>query len=53
MKTNETQNQNQKINARILVLVAGGMDIKQAFDTVLGQGSFVKMAGEAYDSIKA
>ena len=43
---------NSKISARILVLVGGGMTLKAAFDTVLGQGSYDKLAGEIYTALR-
>lgn len=37
-------NMNAKISARILVLVQTGMTLPAAFDTVLGNGAYTKMA---------
>ena len=43
---------NSKISARILVLIGGGMTLKAAFDAVLGQGSYDKLAGEIYTALR-
>jgi hypothetical protein len=39
----------ERISGQILYLVAAGLTLKQAFDKVLGAGSFDKLA----DSLKA
>ena len=44
---------NQVISARIATLVAGGMDVRNAIDAVLGEGTFEKLAGEVYDELRA
>ncbi len=47
MTTNET------ISARILYLRANGMGIREAIDFVLGEGAYMKLAGEVYDELRA
>lgn len=44
---------NAKISAAILANVAAGMTLPQAFDAVLGEGAYAKMAGELYDALRA
>jgi hypothetical protein len=46
-------NMSQIISLRILTLVNSGMELKAAFDAVLGLGAFDKLAGELYDGLKA
>lgn len=45
MKTN----MNAKISEAIIALLATGLDIRQAFDAVLGPERFEQLAGEIYD----
>lgn len=45
-------NATKTISARIMALVASGNDIAVAVDTVLGAGTYAKMAGELYDSLR-
>lgn len=40
------------ISAKILKLVAEGINLRDAFDAVLGQGAFEKLAGEIYDELR-
>lgn len=40
------------ISARILVLISTGMTLSAAVDTVLGAGSYEKLAGEVYDALR-
>ena len=42
---------NEIISTRILALVASGMPLPAAFDAVLGEGAYLKMAGEIYESM--
>lgn len=42
-----------KISARILVLVQSGKALPEAFDAVLGAGSYAKLASDLYDGLKA
>jgi hypothetical protein len=44
---------NAKIGAAILFHVSNGMQLKDAFDAVLGEGAYVKLAGEIYDALLA
>lgn len=43
----------QIISARILVMVAEGASVREAFDAVLGEGAYETMAGEIYDALRA
>ncbi len=43
----------QIISARIIALVKSGMDIQKAFDSVIGEGAYKKLAHEVYDSLRA
>lgn len=45
-------NTNQKISLRILALVASGMALKDAFDAVLGAGSWTKVAGDIWEAFQ-
>lgn len=42
---------NAQISAAILANVAAGMTIQQAFDAVIGEGAYMKLAGEVYDQL--
>lgn len=44
---------NAKISARILAAIGNGATLREAFDAVLGAGSYEKMAGEIYDALRA
>ena len=44
---------NQTISARILVLVATGMTLREAIDAVLGAGTFERLAREVYSELRA
>lgn len=46
-------NKNAIISARILANIASGMTLETAFNEVLGEGAYAKMAGELYDSLRA
>ena len=41
------------INACVYTLVAEGMELPQAFDMIMGEGFYAKMAGAIYDTLKA
>lgn len=41
-----------KISARILTLVSSGTTLPEAIDTVLGKGTFEKLAGEIYTALR-
>lgn len=43
---------NQIISRRIMAFVALGFDITEATDTVLGAGTFTRVAGELYDQLR-
>lgn len=44
---------NAAISAKILSNVANGMTLQAAFDAVIGEGAYMKLAGDLYDAIKA
>ena len=44
---------NAKISAAILANIACGMALPQAFDAVLGEGAYAKLAGDLYDALRA
>lgn len=44
---------NAAISAKILAEMANGKTLREAFDSVLGAGAFLKLAGEVYDEINA
>ena len=44
---------NAIISAKILAHVQAGMTLRQAFDAVLGEGAYSKLAGEVYDALRA
>jgi hypothetical protein len=41
------------ISLRIIFLMNEGKSLREAFDLVLGQGSFERLAGEVYDTLRA
>ena len=44
----------QAISAMILSeMQANGGDLRAAFDKVIGEGAYMKLAGEVYDAIRA
>jgi hypothetical protein len=44
----------QQINLMIASeFAANGGDIRKAFDAVLGEGAYAKMAGELHDALRA
>ena len=43
----------QAISAQILLLQSKGATHQQAFDAVLGQGTFKRVANELYDELRA
>ena len=45
--------QQSTLAAAILAGVQGGADLKAAFDHVIGAGSFDKLVGDLYDSLRA
>jgi len=44
---------NAKISQAILTLVASGMELRDAIDTVLGAGTFQGIASDLYDALRA
>lgn len=42
----------QIISGRILLLIAEGKSIVEAYDAVLGEGAYMKLAGEIYDELR-
>lgn len=42
-----------KISARIAKLMTEGMDVRTAFDAVLGAGAYDAFASELYDALRA
>jgi len=46
-------NKDQIISAKILSAMANGMELKSAFDSVLGEGAYTKLAGDLYDALRA
>jgi hypothetical protein len=41
------------ISVRILALVAAGLSLPEAFDSVLGAGAYAQMAGDIYEAMRA
>lgn len=44
---------NAQISAAILANMNKGMNIKEAFDAVIGEGAYMKLAGEVYHALRA
>ena len=44
---------NAAISAKILAAMQAGMTLEQAFDAALGEGAYLKLAGEVYDELNA
>ena len=45
---------NQQISLKIAAaFYANGGDIEAAFDSVMGAGAYLKLAGEIYDALRA
>ena len=44
---------NAAISAKIIAHMNAGMTLPQAFDAVLGEGAYMKLAGEVYDELRA
>lgn len=44
---------NEIISLRILTLVNAGATVREAYDAVMGEGAYVKLAGEVYDELRA
>ena len=48
-----TTDKNTVITVAIGTLVKSGIDLQVAFDAVLGEGAYMKMAGQVYESLRA
>jgi hypothetical protein len=46
-------NTTQKISFEILRRVQAGMELREAFDAVLGAGAYDKLAGDVHDALSA
>jgi hypothetical protein len=44
---------NAAISAQIMSRVQAGQPLREAFDAVLGQGAYTKLAGDLYDGLRA
>lgn len=44
---------NAAISAKIIANVQAGMTLPEAFDAVLGEGAYLKLAGDLYDQLNA
>lgn len=44
---------NAQISAAILQGISNGLTMQQAFDAVMGEGAYLKLAGEVYDELRA
>ena len=44
---------NAAISAQIMAHVASGWSLRAAFDAVIGEGAYAKLAGDVYDAIRA
>jgi hypothetical protein len=42
----------QKISAKILALMAEGMDAREALDAVCGPGTFKRLAGDVWKALQ-
>ena len=52
MKGNKIMDKNAQITKMLASLIASGMDVKQAINTVFGAGAYEKMAGNIYDALR-
>jgi hypothetical protein len=44
---------NAAISAKIVAAMNSGLGLVEAFDSVLGEGAYMKLAGEVYDALRA
>ena len=51
--TKNTNGKAGEISARILTLVATGLDIRAAFDAILGAGTWDAMIDDLYEALRA
>jgi hypothetical protein len=49
----ETEDKNLVISVAIRALVENGIAVKDAYNAVLGQEAYEKLAGNVYDQLKA
>ena len=47
-----TTDKNLVISVAIKTLVDAGVDLRDAFDAVLGEGAYMKMAGQVYHQLR-
>ena len=43
---------NKEISTAIIVLIKSGSSLESAFDLVLGEGAYAKLAGDVYDAFR-
>ena len=43
---------NAAISAKIIANMNAGMTLPQAFDAVIGEGAYMKLAGEVYNELR-
>ena len=46
-------NKDQEINIRIIAALTSGMDIRTAFDYVLGEGAYINFANTLYNKLNS
>ena len=46
-------NKDPIISAKILAAMASGMELQAAFDSVLGEGAYTKLASDLHDAMNA
>jgi len=46
-------NKDPIIIAKILTAMSNGMELNEAFDFVIGEGAYAKLAGDLYDALRA
>lgn len=44
---------NQTISFQIVALMGSGADLRTAFDAVLGEGAYDKLAGELWEELRS
>lgn len=44
---------NAEISRRIVAKMAEGLELPAAFDAVIGEGAYMKLAGEVYATLRA
>lgn len=53
MNTTQNAAKNAVISTRIAALLEAGLSHREAIDTVLGVGTFDRIAGEVYEELRA